>query len=284
MSTAEPVDGAAAQVVRQAARDGEIDRYIAALIAPTALRDDLVALAAFAAQIGHIPDAVREPMMGEMRLQWWRDALLLGVHGEASGHPVADAVSAVRERRRLDADMLEQVVDAVAEAFAGTPAGETAWDGTQIMARFEGPLFAIAAHIHAGEPVKGCDLLFERAGVAYGLARSLCRLPFAIASGWPPLPPGIMTGETDVAGPAASVDVAAVGRLQTIARDALLEVRQRQGAAPSAAIAALTPLVMVEPYLDAQSHSMETLLVSPVEVLPLRRMWRIWRAYRRHKV
>lgn len=283
MSPADPADAAAAEIVRQTARDGEIDRYIAALMAPPALRQDLMAVAAFAAQIGHVPDAVREPMMGEMRLQWWRDALLLGVHGEASGHPVADAVSAVRERRRLAADVLEQIVDTVAEAFSVTPAGEAGRDGPQIIARFEGPLFAIAAQIHAGEPVKGCDLLFERAGVAYGLARTLCRLPFAVGSGWPPLPADLVSGETDTAGPAA-VEVAGIRRLHAMVRDALGDVRRRQDGAPPAAIAALTPLVMVEPYLDAQSQNLETLLVSPVEVLPLKRMWRIWRAHRRHKV
>ena len=42
--------------------------------APRARRD-LIALTAFLGEVARIPEAVSEPMMGEIRLQWWRDAL-----------------------------------------------------------------------------------------------------------------------------------------------------------------------------------------------------------------
>ena len=45
------------------------DRYVAALYAPADRRDDLIALHAFNAEIARIRDQVREPMLGEIRLQ-----------------------------------------------------------------------------------------------------------------------------------------------------------------------------------------------------------------------
>ena len=87
-------------VVRSAARAFERDRYLSALLAPAAARDDLIALAAFAGELARIPATVSEPMIGEIRLQWWRDTLeAAGTDGApAAGHPIADAL--VRAARR----------------------------------------------------------------------------------------------------------------------------------------------------------------------------------------
>src|SRR4249920_224039 len=82
-----------AETVATSARAGEPDRYLAALLAPPAARDGLLALAAFSAELGRIGQLVtREPMMGEIRLQWWRDALRPRDSGERTGNPVADAL------------------------------------------------------------------------------------------------------------------------------------------------------------------------------------------------
>ena len=279
MSAADPNGAPAAEIVRQAARDGEVDHYFAALMAPNVIRDDVMTMAAFAAVIGHVPRAVHEPIMGEVRLQWWRDALLLGVHGEPTGHPIADAVCAVRARHRLPDELLDGVIDAVSSALSHRASPEAATDWTRILARFEGGLFLLTAHVHAGASVAGCEELFERAGVAYGLARALCGLPPAMASGWPPQ---LIAADSPIGdNPARMAAIAEIRQLHDTAREALAEVRRRQGKIPASAIAALLPLAMVEPYLGAQSKAMMTVPMSPVEIMPLARIWRIWRAHRR---
>ena len=69
-------EGGAGAEVADIARAGEPDRYLAALLAPAPQREALLAMAAFATELARIPRrAVREPFMGEVRLQWWRDAL-----------------------------------------------------------------------------------------------------------------------------------------------------------------------------------------------------------------
>jgi NADH dehydrogenase [ubiquinone] 1 alpha subcomplex assembly factor 6 len=56
-------------------RHHDRDRYQTALFAPAERRDALFALYAFNYEIARIRESVREPMLGLIRLQWWRDAL-----------------------------------------------------------------------------------------------------------------------------------------------------------------------------------------------------------------
>ena len=69
-------------------RELDRDRYIADLFAPAAARKHLFALHAFSAEVARIRDTVSDPVLGEIRLQWWRDALIAG----GGGHPVASAL------------------------------------------------------------------------------------------------------------------------------------------------------------------------------------------------
>ncbi|HSF02040.1 MAG TPA: squalene/phytoene synthase family protein, partial [Solirubrobacterales bacterium] len=108
MSAAEVPDGGRSEpeVVRATARAHERDRYLAALLARGQPRDDLLALVAFAAEIGRIGSLVSEPAMGEIRLQWWRDALRNPDPATKSGHPVADLTRAAVRRHGLPPGLL----------------------------------------------------------------------------------------------------------------------------------------------------------------------------------
>ena len=81
--------GAAAETVR-VVREADRDRYLSVLFAPEEKRAALFALYAFNVEIARVRDLIHEPLPGEIRLQWWRDAIL----GEspAVGNPVAEAL------------------------------------------------------------------------------------------------------------------------------------------------------------------------------------------------
>lgn len=72
-------------------READPDRFLSVLYAPPDRRDALVALYAFNAEIASIRDRVREPLPGEIRVQWWRDALA-GGEGAVAGNPLAEAL------------------------------------------------------------------------------------------------------------------------------------------------------------------------------------------------
>jgi phytoene synthase len=54
---------------------GDPDRFLAAMAAPVAARRVLFPIYAFNVEVARAPWVTEEPMIAEMRLQWWREAL-----------------------------------------------------------------------------------------------------------------------------------------------------------------------------------------------------------------
>jgi 15-cis-phytoene synthase len=88
------------------------ERYWASLYTPAQKRGALYALYAFDHEISRIGGAVREPMAGEIRLQWWRE-VLEGKRGEeAASHPVAAALLKSIAEGQLPVSGLLAAIDA----------------------------------------------------------------------------------------------------------------------------------------------------------------------------
>src|SRR6476661_6778373 len=88
------------------------DRYLATLFAPGGKRGSLCALYAFNAEIARVRELAREPMPGEIRLQWWREVLLGERTGEAAAHPVAIALLETISRHELGRERLAELIEA----------------------------------------------------------------------------------------------------------------------------------------------------------------------------
>ena len=100
-----------AQIVMDAVRAADHDRYLTALYAPADKRDALFSLYAFNAEIAGIRDRIHEPLPGEVRLQWWRDVVAAG--GEAgAGHPVADSLNTSIAAFNLPKPAFDNMLDA----------------------------------------------------------------------------------------------------------------------------------------------------------------------------
>src|SRR6185436_12664026 len=96
----------------QLVREADKDRFLATLFAPQKYRRALYALYAFNLEVARTREVAREPMPGELRLQWWREALTGGGHGAEAGHPVAAALRDVVVRYRLPPQILIELIDA----------------------------------------------------------------------------------------------------------------------------------------------------------------------------
>lgn len=69
------------------------DRYLCALFAPAERREALFALYAFNAEIARVRESVSQPMLGLIRLQWWRDAIAGIYDGAPPRHEVVAALA-----------------------------------------------------------------------------------------------------------------------------------------------------------------------------------------------
>ncbi len=164
------------------AREGARERWLSALFAPEAARTHLHALAAFDVEIGRISGLVREPLAGEMRFAWWREALSGERAGEAAAHPVAAALIDTIERFTLPKAVFDELLHARSFDLYDNSMPTLAAFETYCR-QIDGALFRMAALILG----KGRDLdalaASEAAGVAVGLTRMLAAFPRASGRG-----------------------------------------------------------------------------------------------------
>lgn len=181
---------ASAAQAAAALRDLDRDRYFATLVVPASARDAVTALFAFAAEIAAIRERVRDPMAGEIRLQWWRDALSGQGHGEVRQNPIADCVLSAVEQYGLPTHPLLQLIEARRfdlyqdpmpdlEAFEGY-AGETVSVLHQLAALIVGGGEAAAAADAAGHLGVAQALVGHLGAFGYNAARGRVFLPVSV--------------------------------------------------------------------------------------------------------
>ena len=90
-------------------RELDRERYLTTLYAPAVKRAALTALYLFNAEIAAIRDKVKEPMAGEIRLQWWRDALAAGAE---TGNPLADGLISAIKAHHLPIAAFDRMLEA----------------------------------------------------------------------------------------------------------------------------------------------------------------------------
>jgi NADH dehydrogenase [ubiquinone] 1 alpha subcomplex assembly factor 6 len=88
------------------------DRFQTALFAPSAHRETLFALYAFNYEVARVRESVREGMLGQIRLQWWREAIE-AAYGDAPvrRHEVVEAITAAIRGRSLGRAGFDRLID-----------------------------------------------------------------------------------------------------------------------------------------------------------------------------
>jgi len=154
-------------------RRADPDRWLASrFIADSAARADVMALYAFNDELARIAPAVSNPLLGEIRLAWWREAIdeMTGA-GSVRRHPVAEALARAVAARRLDAALLYGMVEARAADLDTAPFA----DAVELYSYLDataGALMALAAQaLGAADPIAAVQSAGRAWGVA-GLARS----------------------------------------------------------------------------------------------------------------
>src|SRR5271168_2913521 len=98
------------------------DRYQTVLFAPAARREALFALYAFNYEIARVRESVREPMLGQIRLQWWREAVDAAYDGSVPRHhEVAVAVTATIRSCSLSRAHFDRLIDTRERDLDDTP-------------------------------------------------------------------------------------------------------------------------------------------------------------------
>jgi len=262
--------------LRRIARSGDPDRSLAALFAPRPARDDLFALIALNVELARIAEIVGEPGLGMIRLQWWRDAIDRAEAGEATGHPVADAIGAALRRQKLSRARIDALIEA--RNFDIETKIMPDWAALEAyLAATAGGLFASSAEYLAA-PGSSLEAASFQAGLAYGLTGLMRALPVHAASGRVYLPADALlrhgtSPEAVLAGQSSDGLLAVLAELRLKARQALAAANRHVAQLDSNARAAFRPLCLVDPYLASLEKAERDPLREIAGINPLTRVW-----------
>ncbi len=200
---------------------GDRDRWVTARLAgPLAPR--LMAIYAFDLEIARIPLVVSEPLLGEMRLQFWRDAIAaIYEGGMVPGHEIAPPLAEVIAAADLPRAPFDALIEARRSDLTAEPHADRAAFDRYVAATHAGPMALAARALGGGAATDGiaADL-----GHAAGVARSLAHAAPDLGASRLPL-----GGARDAGGRRAEA--------AEIAADALTRLRRargRRGDAPPA--------------------------------------------------
>jgi phytoene synthase len=265
-----------AELVRTADRD----RFLSSLFAPAEYRGALHALYAFNVEVARVREVAREPLPGEIRLQWWSEVVNGERAGEAAANPVASALLTVIERHRRAAPALTALLDARCFDLYDDPMARLA-DLEAYARKTSSALLALAAQILGGEG-EVTELVANPAGIAYAIAGLIRAFPLHAARRQLYVPLEVLERHgvepQDIfAGKSSKNLRAALAELQDVARRHLLAAHQQIATLPDAALSAFLPVALVRPSLDRLARRDP---FAPAELSPWRRQWLIWRAAR----
>ena len=267
-------------IVMDAVRAADHDRYLSALYAPADKRDALFALYAFNAEIASVRDRIHEPLPGEVRLQWWRDVIAAEQDAE-TGHPIADALRAMIAANRLPRAAFENMLEARIFDLYDDPmpsrtdlegyCGETAAALIQLAAMALDPIAA-----------PGFAELAGRAGCAQGITGLLLLLPLHRRRGQCYVPADILAAagsspeefvQAD-GGPGAQRVVAA---MVALAREHLNAFENGAPTLPASLRPAFLPLALTRAYLDKMERAGRSPLGTSAALSTLQKHWLLLR-------
>src|SRR3978361_517560 len=106
------MDAALANRLAASVRTADPDRYFSALFAPAPQRPFLFAFYDFTTEVSRIAETVREPMLGAIKLEWWRETAEGAAKGSPRNHDVARGLAALFADRQITLPSLEAIIAA----------------------------------------------------------------------------------------------------------------------------------------------------------------------------
>jgi phytoene synthase len=216
------------------------ERYFATLFAPAAARDHILSLYAFEGELKRVRSSVSNPLLGEIRLQWWAESVEGLYQGAVREHPVVKALAETVRANRLPQERLAAIVEGHFADIA-----EEDRRRSEDIARFArsttGAVSRLAASILDGGPATLDGA--ETAGTAWGLTVFVRSVPH----------------RNDTAGALR----AAVPDVCAMAEQHVADVRARYGGLSRTCLPVFLPAALASRYLmrfKAGGYGPETLL------------------------
>ncbi len=272
----------AAQYCFDELRKHDRDRYLTTLFAPEARRAELAALYTFNLEISRIPYTVSEPMLAEIRLQWWRDAIASLFAGNAADHPVIEMLDEAMARATLSRVFFENLIDSRVRDVKKPGFGTL----DQLLRYADGSSASLV--LLAMEILNvGDDEPIRRAAVNVGIGWALISLvraqPKLAQSRYLVAPDELLTkhgvdGEDILAGRSNDRIAALYFELLELGRKHLAIARSMRPEVPKAARSPLLMAQLADRYADLIGRAQGNPFAAKIEINPLLRVTSLWKS------
>ena len=267
-------------------RRDDHDRFLTALFAPAGLREDLLALYAFNLEVARTREMVREPMMGLVRLQWWRESIDGIYAGAPRRHAVIQPLAAAVHRHGLSRAHFDRLIDTRETDMEDTPPATL----SALLDYAEGTsssLVLLALEILSGPPETDGKGRGEPAlaagrdiGIAWALAGLLRAIPFHARAKRLYLPAdlieqsGVRAGDIFEFRPSPQL-AEIVGEVTQAARTHLTKARKQRRHISRRLLAALLPGILADLYIRKLEKAGYDVFDGHVQLAPPGRAWRL---------
>lgn len=264
--------------VSELVRSTDPDRYVATLYAPEDRRRSLLALYGFNTEISTVRERIREPMTGEIRLQWWRD-IIGGPPEELTGNPVADELKEAIRRHMLPRPAFDGMLSArVFDLYDDPMPDRTSLEG--YCGETASALIQLASLVLDPGAATGHAQLAGHAGCAQAMTGILKALPVHRRRGQCYVPQDLLaaagqTAEEFVSGETGEAHSRSVAAMIALAREHLQEFHRAAGRLPETLRPAYLPIAPLGLYLEKISVRADP--VGEVTVSAVRRHWAMLR-------
>lgn len=262
-------------------READRDRYLASLFAPDEARAHVQALYAFNVELARVRERTSEPRLGEIRLQWWRDAVDAIYRGSTPDHPVLQGLAPAIERGSLPAHAFHNMIEARRFDLYDDPMPSLA-DLEGYLGETSSALIQLSALVLAGaEAARAADAA-GYAGVAFGIAGLMRSLPIHRSRGQCYIPQDLLerhhlTPSHVLAGRFDAAMGLVLAELRHHAARCLAEARSWEAAVAEQALPAFLPVSLTDLYLKKLARPGFDPLRGVAEVSRLRRQLRLAR-------
>jgi phytoene synthase len=230
-------------------RETDRERYFATLVLPELVRTHAQALFAFSADVSAIAARVSDPNAGEIRLQWWTDALEGRGHGDVDRNPLASALLAAIATFNLPRPPLLRLIRARRfDLYADPMPDVTSFEGyagetVSILHQF------VAMMLNGGAEPEGGDAA-GHLGVAQALIGHIRALGYHASRGRIFLPWSVLAAngvaESEVlSGQSSEGLLAALQQLRELADEHMAKARTSIAAVPRQLRPAFAPLALL---------------------------------------
>ena len=229
-------------------RKFDSDRYATTVFAAARDRPALWALYAFNLEIAKTREVVTQPMIGQMRLQWWRDAIEGIVAARPRQHPVVLALAAAMRSRSLDPGLFETLIDG-REVDLDDPPPATMSELVAYAEATSAPLVLLAAQALGGSSATVADAA-RHVGVAWALT-GILRSTAVNARYKRVLLPADVLSPSESQLYAAKADAGVRGAVRAVAEVGRMHLAEaRRDDVPRRVAAALLPGTLAAGYLN----------------------------------